>query len=69
MGVENTDALGSWTSPTPSTKTAGDTITADTLRQMLAILDEITDHTHIVYDDYSTACQCNCACACGRGII
>lgn len=69
MAIENTEVLDTWSSTTPATKNTGDTITADTLLQMLAILDEITDHTHIVYDDYSTACQCNCNCACGRGII
>lgn len=69
MAIENTEVLGTWSSTTPATKNPGDTITADTLLQMLAILDEITDHTHIVYDDYSTACQCNCNCACGRGIV
>ena len=67
MGIEATDGADSGTRA--STKTAGDNITADTLRQMLTILNELTDHTHVIYDDYSTACQCNCACACGRGIV
>jgi len=48
-------------------KAVGDTITPDTFLQMLTILDNLTDHTHILYDDYSTNCNCNCACACGRG--
>jgi hypothetical protein len=66
MAIENTDPVVD-SGTRAATKTAGDLITADTLRQMLTILDELTDHTHVVYDDYSTACQCNCAC--GRGIV
>lgn len=48
-------------------KAAGDTISADTFQQMLNILDNLTDHTHVFYDDYSTACNCACQCQCGRG--
>ncbi len=40
-----------------------------TFKAMLAILDDLTDHTHIFYDDYSTACNCNCNCNCTRGIL
>jgi len=40
-----------------------------TYQQMLAILQELTDHTHVFYDDYTTACDCNCNCDCTRGII
>jgi hypothetical protein len=64
-GNENTSTATSGV--TVNSKTAGDTISADTFQQMLSILDNLTDHTHIFYDDYSTACNCNCACACGRG--
>jgi hypothetical protein len=55
------------TNITVTTKKVGDDITPDTFLQMLNILENLTDHTHIFYDDYSTNCNCNCACACGRG--
>lgn len=59
--------------PVPIDKVAGDTITLDTLTQMLNILDDMTSHTHQLTDNYTTVCQCNCACqcacACGRGIV
>lgn len=48
-------------------RNAGDTIDTTTFQQMLNILDNLTDHTHVFYDDYSTNCNCNCNCACGRG--
>jgi hypothetical protein len=57
------------TNITVTTKEVGDDITPDTFLQMLNILENLTDHTHIFYDDYGTACNCNCACACGRGIL
>jgi len=48
-------------------KNTGDPISADTFQQMLNILDNLTDHTHIFYDDYTSVCNCNCNCQCGRG--
>ncbi len=68
MPIENTDPAKS-TSLVPSTKNPGDQIEASTFQQMLQILDDLTDHTHVIYDDYSTACNCNCACSSGRGIV
>lgn len=66
MAVENTTtkdtAAGSVT-----TKSTGNTISADAYNQMVAILEELTDHTHVYYDDYSTACNCNCNC--NRGTV
>lgn len=57
----------------PGAKNAGDVIDADTFQQMLNVLDDLTDHSHTVTDDYTSVCQCNCACACacacGRGIV
>jgi hypothetical protein len=47
----------------------GDSITTTTYSQMLNILEELTSHTHIFYDDYTTACNCNCDCNCTRGIL
>jgi len=47
----------------------GDDATASSFNQMLDVLNELIDHTHIFYDDYSTACNCNCNCACTRGSI
>lgn len=65
----------SWTSSgwRPAAKNPGDQVDADTFQQMLNVLDDLTDHSHTVTDDYTSVCQCNCACACacacGRGIV
>lgn len=55
--------------PAASTVGAGNTIDDATFQDMLAVLNELVSHTHIFYDDYSTACNCNCNCNCTRGII
>lgn len=68
MPVENTESKAS-TSTIPPAKNTGDSIQASTFQQMLQILDDLTDHTHVVYDDYTSACNCNCPCPCGRGIV
>ena len=65
MAADNTTGSGNGGSVT--SKAVGDDITTDTFIQMLNILDNLTDHTHVFYDDYSTNCNCNCNCACGRG--
>ena len=57
------------TVPAADTKAADDEISAGTFVQMLDILDDLTNHTHIFYDDYTTACNCNCNCNCSRGIL
>lgn len=46
-----------------------DTITPDIFQQMLTILEDLTQHTHIFYDDYGSACNCNCNCNCTRGTL
>ena len=65
MGIEDTSTASSGASA--GTQNSGNLITPANMQQMLDILENITDHTHVVYDDYSTACNCNCACDCGRG--
>ena len=55
--------------PAVPTVTAGDQVSPDTFQKMLAVLDELVAHTHVFYDDYSTACNCNCNCACTRGTL
>lgn len=65
MGQEWTSSVSSGTSA--GTQSSGNLITPTNMQQMLDILENITDHTHVIYDDYSTACNCNCACDCGRG--
>lgn len=59
----------STTKPVSTIKNVGDEIDADTFQKMLDILDDLVDHAHIFYDDYSTACNCNCNCNCTRGIL
>lgn len=34
----------------------GDTITETVFQQMLNILNELSTHVHVFYDDYTTAC-------------
>jgi hypothetical protein len=55
--------------PVPAARVIGDDVDANSFTQMLNVLNELIDHTHIFYDDYSTACNCNCNCACTRGIL
>jgi len=65
MGIEDTSTVNSGTSA--GSQSGGNLITPTNMQQMLDILENLTDHTHVIYDDYSTSCNCNCACACGRG--
>ncbi len=55
------------TLPVPQPPVSGEVINAATYQQMLAILEDLTDHTHTVYDDYTAVCNCNCNCS--RGIV
>ena len=65
MTTENTSGADSGV--TVAAKGATDDITADTFLQMLNILENLTDHTHVFYDDYTSVCNCACQCQCGRG--
>jgi hypothetical protein len=65
MSIENTSGADSGLAV--ATKGVTDDITADTFLQMLNILENLTDHTHIFYDDYTSVCNCACQCQCGRG--
>ena len=69
MANENTSQASGITSSDVSAKSVGDTITADTFDQMVAVLDDLATHSHIFYDDYATVCECQCQCACSRGTI
>lgn len=66
MAVENTSTKDT-SAGSVTNKNNTNTITASSYNQMVAILEELTDHTHIYYDDYSTACNCNCDC--NRGTV
>lgn len=66
MAVEDLENVDS-TRPEAPAKSTNDEIDDDTYQKMIDILDDLIDHTHIFYDDYSTACNCNCNCACTRG--
>lgn len=68
MGTENLSTANTSTSA-PASKNAGDTISADTFRQMIDVLDNLASHSHIFYDDYATVCECQCQCDCGRGTV
>lgn len=69
MGVENTSTASDIVTVDAASKSAGDTITADTFNKMMDILDDLATHSHIFYDDYATVCECQCQCACSRGTI
>jgi hypothetical protein len=67
MAQENTSTY-TVNSDVPA-KASTDTITADTYRQMLDILESLASHTHVFYDDYTTVCECQCQCDCSRGTL
>ena len=67
MAQENTSPT-SVGSDVPA-KAVNDTITADTYRQMLSVLESLATHNHIFYDDYTTVCECQCQCDCSRGTL
>ena len=55
--------------PYPTNVVEGTEIKAAPFYQIMDVLQELINHTHIVYDDYATACNCNCNCNCTRGIL
>ena len=57
--------------PRVTEKQKGDKIVEDEVfKEMLSVLNDLTGHTHVFYDDYSTACNCNCNCTCCvRGMV
>jgi hypothetical protein len=67
MPVENTSTTN--VGSDIATKAADDTVSADTFRQMLDVLEGLAAHNHIFYDDYNTVCECQCQCACSRGTL
>jgi hypothetical protein len=67
MAVENTSSVS--VVQDVAAKNAGDTITADTFRNMLSVLESLASHNHIFYDDYTTVCECQCQCDCSRGTL
>lgn len=69
MGNENTSTTTASEVTVDDSKSAGDTISADTFRDMLDVLEDLAGHNHIFYDDYTTVCECQCQCACSRGTI
>jgi len=70
MGQENTSTDGAVNNDNAvPAKAVDDTVTADTYRQMLDVLEALASHNHIFYDDYATVCECQCQCACSRGTL
>ena len=67
MAQENTSSIA--ITQTVDAKAGGDTVTADTFRNMLNVLESLASHNHIFYDDYNTVCECQCQCACSRGTL
>lgn len=50
---------------TPTEVRAGQTITAENLRNMISLVEALLDHTHKWTDTYAS----NCQCACSRGTL
>lgn len=70
--MEEVSDVNPTTNPTTAVtpETTGEKVDDATYQQMLAILSDLTDHTHIFFDDFNTACNCNCACTCCvRGMV
>lgn len=67
MAIENTSTYNG--ANTVNLVDSDTTITAAQFQEMVDVLDNLVTHTHIYYDDHTTACQCNCACQCARGTI
>jgi len=40
---------------------AGNTITAQSFKDIVTVLDQLRSHTHTYTDNYTTNCQCNCS--------
>lgn len=56
--------------PAVGAEGTGEKVDDATYQQMLNILADLTDHTHIFFDDFNTACNCNCNCTCCvRGMV
>ena len=67
--AELTSTTGGAAADVTSTATTGDPITPQIFQEMLNVLDDLVNHTHIFYDDYGSACNCNCNCQCTRGSL
>ena len=79
MATEDLGEVGPTTEPSVSTKTGSggasgsrpvsEQIDRATYKNMLDILDELVDHTHIFFDDSRNASHCHYNCNCTRGIL
>jgi hypothetical protein len=49
----------------PQEVKAGDKITAENLRNMISLVENLLDHSHQWTDTYAS----NCQCACSRGAL
>lgn len=67
--MTTTTSTRTTTEPVISNVAAGQEVSATTFINMIDVLNELVAHTHVFFDDYSTACNCNCNCNCSRGII
>lgn len=66
---ENTSNTTPSAAPGVTTVAVGDKITAQKMQDMVTVLENLLNHTHVFYDDYGTACNCNCNCNCTRGSL
>lgn len=67
--MTTTTSTRTTTEPVVPNVAAGQEVSATTFINMIDVLNELVAHTHVFFDDYSTACNCNCNCNCSRGII
>ena len=69
MPVENISPATGITVPSITSTATGDVIKASHFTEMISVLENLVNHSHIFYDDYTTVCECQCQCACNRGIL
>ena len=46
----------------PGTVGSGQRISASTFAAMANVLNNLVNHTHTYYDDFTTVCDCQCQC-------
>lgn len=67
--TENTSTVTPSNAPGAATEGTSNKITAQKMQDMVTVLENLLNHTHVFFDDYGTACNCNCNCNCTRGSL
>ena len=67
--TENVSTWGSSNSAVPTVTAGSSVVSASTFQAMITVLNELANHNHTFYDDYTTVCDCQCQCDCTRGTL